>query len=222
MRRLAIAASVLGAALSAGCGAKEQAITCPAGMVFVPGGKFVYGARDVTGHKAQEELTGFCIDIYEFPNRAGARPETGASWLEAAAKCRGLGKRLCTEYEWEKACRGSRGLLYPWGNSFDPTACAMDMEAVASHVSGARPRCVSPYGVYDMVGSVWEWTENTWGDDPSKRVVRGGWEASLGELGASCAYRGAHEASQGTPRIGWRCCASPAPPVRIPSYDPSR
>jgi len=189
-------------------------------MVLVPRGAFAYGDRDVTGRKTREEIAGFCIDRYEFPNREGARPETGATWLEAASRCRELGKRLCTEYEWEKACRGPGGFLYPWGNAFVRSACALDAESAAVHRSGARPRCVSPFGVFDMAGSVWEWTENAWDGDPSRRVVRGGWEEPLGELGASCGYRAAQDASRGTGRIGWRCCAAPVRPVRVPALGP--
>ena len=59
-----------------------------------------------------------------------------------------------------------------------------------------------------FLGSVWEWTQNVWEDDPAKRVVRGGWERTLGEEGARASYRAAEYASRRSTRIGFRCCAA--------------
>ena len=190
-----------------GCGAPPYSGHCPDGMALVESGKFRYGDKAVTGRRTREEIGAYCIDVYEHPNREGARPTRGVTWLEAAAICREQGKRLCTEYEWEKAARGPRGQRYPWGKTFDPSACALDPDAPGVHVSGARPRCRSPYGVYDMAGSVWEWTQNAWQGEGAKRVVRGGWERGLGEKGARASYRAAEDASKKSPRIGFRCCA---------------
>lgn len=193
----------------AGCARQEYEGVCPAGTVLVPGGKFEYGHKHVTGRATEEDIAAFCIDRYEFPNREGERPKTDVTWLEAASACRALGKRLCTEYEWEKACRGRGGLVFPWGNAFDRWACALSPEEAAAHTSGRLAGCVSAYGVWDMAGSVWEWTSTAWEGDPERRLVRGGWEEKLGEFGASCAYRAASGASRATGRIGFRCCKSP-------------
>ena len=196
----------------AGCAPPPVPGECPEGMALVPAGVFRFGSRRVRGFQNKENIATYCIDRYEFPNAAGAVPETGVTWVEAASKCRGLGKRLCTEYEWEKACRGRKGLSFPWGNEFDPAVCAPGA-ADGQHRSGARPWCVSPYGVYDMAGSVWEWTANAFDGDQSARVVRGGWDETLAPedrwLSARCSYRLSADPARGEPRTGFRCCAPP-------------
>src|SRR5688572_3374921 len=68
----------------------------------------------------------FCIDRYEYPNRAGATPVVATTWDEAAAQCKSEGKRLCRDTEWTLACEGEDRTPYPYGNVRDATACNFD------------------------------------------------------------------------------------------------
>jgi formylglycine-generating enzyme required for sulfatase activity len=118
-------------------------------------------------------------------------PIVGISWYEAYAYTRWLSEttgqnyRLPTEAEWEKAAKGTDGRKYPWGNEFDPGRC--NVEGQVNHIAPVNtyPNGISPYGVFDMVGNVWEWCLSSWDDkykhpennDPDgdqRRVIRGG------------------------------------------------
>jgi formylglycine-generating enzyme required for sulfatase activity len=96
-------------------------------------------------------------------------PVVGVSWYEAVAYCRwltaqtGILFRLPTEAEWEKAARGPDGRIWPWGNTWEDGRCN-SQEAGKGRTTpvGSYPDGVSPYGVLDMAGNVWEWTATKW------------------------------------------------------------
>ena len=96
-----------------------------------------------------------------YPEGQAKFPVAYVNWFDADEYCRSLGKRLPTEEEWEKTARGPEGLKYPWGNLFDPARAniAKGPVMIASAVAvGQYEQGKSPYGAYDMIGNVWEWT----------------------------------------------------------------
>ena len=158
----------------------------------------------------------FYIDIYEYPNQKGALPRVEVTWTEARDLCRAQGKRLCTESEWEKACRGAGNTLYGYGPTFVPGRCntPYQEEEIWKRGPGLAPsgsfaQCASEYGVYDMIGNVWEWTEGWYSRQENWRVVRGGsWFHSVNLARANVRYGHFLTSDYRLDMIGFRCCRS--------------
>ena len=83
-------------------------------------------------------------------------PVTGISWYEAEAYANWRGVRLPTAAEWTLVCQGPTKQRYPWGNEFDFEAVDYRTR-LAPYPSGSCPKNVSSFGIFDLVGNVWQW-----------------------------------------------------------------
>ena len=125
---------------------------------------FWIGQTEVT-QRAYEKVVGSNPSLYLGPNR----PVDRVSWRQAKTFCEIVGMRLPDEIEWEYAARGGTPVArygplgdIAWydGNSNDQT------HEVALKLPNA-------YGLYDTLGNVWEWVEDTYEIEPEKRILRG-------------------------------------------------
>jgi sulfatase modifying factor 1 len=162
---------------------------------------------------------------------AGAVPQAYIGQLQADAACGAAGKRLCTDAEWLRACRGSSTWTYPYGELRQPGTCndtralnpvvqyfgstdpsvfahsdnaCIDQQADTVRPAGSLAACVTPEGVYDMMGNLNEWTA-----DPAG-TFRGGFFVDTTLNGNGCLYATtAHDVLHWDYSTGFRCCADP-------------
>jgi formylglycine-generating enzyme required for sulfatase activity len=173
----------------------------------------------------------------------GRHPVVSVAYDDAEAYAAWAGKRLPTEAEWEWAARGGRvGARYAWGDEREPGGEVMANTWhgafpfrndgargwVGSSAVGSFP--ANDYGLYDMIGNVWEWTSSPWSprhvlpgaagvdagtrtnllaaaSEPPRRVLKGGSHLCAPEY--CLRYRPAARSSQtedsATTHIGFRC-----------------
>jgi formylglycine-generating enzyme len=216
--------------------------------VLIPAGDFLMGVirgKDNPVHTIY--LDAYRIDALEVTNRdyrtfleatqhaapafwndpkynSDQQPVVGVTYQDAQNFCQWRGKRLPTEAEWERAARGSNSQLFPWGDRFDSERTNTRESKHRRPLGvGTHPDGVSPDGIYNMSGNVWEWCHDWFGDDyyrksatrnptgpdsGKKRVIRGGgWTAP----GTDMALRRGEKPGKTYPSLGFRCAKTAEP-----------
>lgn len=159
-----------------------------------------------------------------------AVPQGYITQVQAAAACTEASKRLCSDAEWIAACRGSAHSRFPYGSSEELGTCndhrsthpaseyletrspsvfgklqhpCINQVADSLLPTGAKEKCVTPEGVFDMVGNVHEWTSAVAG------TFRGGYYVDTRRNGEGCDYvTSAHDKTYWDFSTGFRCCAA--------------
>jgi len=110
-------------------------------------------------------------DGQKVPVGAEKLPVSGVTWFEAVAYCEWLSKKTSRKYslpneaQWEKACRGGKSFIYPWGDEVDAERSNQGQASIS--IADFYPE-QNDYGVFDMVGNVRQWTCTVWGE---KRIA---------------------------------------------------
>ncbi len=144
----------------------------------------------------------------------GRLPWASVSRQEAADACTRAGGRLCSTAEWIKACQGQSNLIYPYGNTFDPSKCngrAYDLTKDEVLTTDKPSICVSNWGgagtILNMSGNLKEWAKAS---GTSYELKGGAYDTpSIPGAGAglSCTYQlPAPTTTLRLPTLGFRCC----------------
>jgi len=189
-------------------------------MLYIPPGDFLMGRlaqEDLKTASQSEPLTrtipveGFLIDRFEYPNILRdtegnpAHPVARVAWQSAADACAKAEKRLCTEEEWEKACKGPANWIYSYGDTYDEDMCGRGVSD--SYTLGSKDSCVSGFGVWGMSGGPREWTSSVAGSKGNRRVVKGGLRGN-NERGSRCAFAVDESTNYADSTLAFRCCKS--------------
>lgn len=163
-----------------------------------------------------------------FPAEFSAKPVTCVSWFDAWAYCRWARGILPSEAMWEKAARGTQGSAYPWGNDWIPDNLrwsgyqggGFGLADVVEHPEG-----VSPYGLYQMLGNVNQWTNSLNQaypyvaedgretiDAKGYRIIRGGYWDEKDRRVLRCSFRGKALPNMAQIGIGFRTARLPKQP----------
>ncbi|CAI2717388.1 FGE-sulfatase domain-containing protein [Nitrospina watsonii] len=188
------------------------------GMTLIPAGPFTAGPPDAprTMH-----LDAFYIDTHEVTQREYEtvtgrnpsffkdpdRPVEKVDWFEARDYCKQIGRRLPTDWEWEKAAKAGTKTSYYWGDApAADHAWYKDNANKQTHPVGQKTP--NAFGLYDMAGNVWEWTASD--HENGGKVQRGGsWRN--GEETLQSAYRILSLPHYQYHYVGFRCADSVKP-----------
>ncbi|MEO7096139.1 MAG: SUMF1/EgtB/PvdO family nonheme iron enzyme [Polyangiales bacterium] len=201
-----------------GKGRRTEEIARVHEKIEVPAGRFYAGSlpgdegRDPTLEpvSAAYDLAPFSIDALPYPNEPGLPPLTAVTSAEAAKLCEARGQRLCTELEWERACRGPNGDAFSAGPSWDPSC------------SQSEGECVSGFGVRMMGATLEEWTSSAVEASAPKglpRVSVKGAYATATPAAHRCAARHAFDPAGGNKNVGFRCCEGGSPDAKMASIE---
>ena len=222
----------------------------PEGMVAIPPGIFLMGetgmnpeeqpAHEAIVAKLYLDKTEVTVDAYlkceaagactktrnalfcnEYMEGRGKHPINCIDLNQASAYCGWAGKRLPTEREWEYAARnGSERRRFSWGNA-DPT----EKNSCYHHPFGSCPVASfepGAFGLYDVSGNVWEWTQSEFLPYPSRAAVdpidpkklyvyRGGSWSRRFPKWLRNALRNRYQPHEISGSIGMRCAKSVTP-----------
>ncbi|MDO8303690.1 MAG: SUMF1/EgtB/PvdO family nonheme iron enzyme, partial [Sedimentisphaerales bacterium] len=209
---------------------EEKSGNAPTGMAKIPGGTFYAGLEGEIDNPVRTlEIATFSMDKYEvtqsdFERVMGSNPSKfkgsklpveRVTWHEADAYCKKVGKRLPTEWEWEKAAKAGSRTAYYWGDTaesgkanFCDRNCEGDWKSSQfddgyKNTSPVGSYAPNGYGLYDMAGNVWEWTASDY-DNTGRKVLRGGsWNDS--PYDSRTAFRVNYEIGSRHIHNGFRC-----------------
>lgn len=177
------------------------------------------------------------------------QPVVGITWADAMAYCSWRSKKehakysIPTEAQWEKAARGEDKRKYPWGNQPPDKKRAVTEITEKMPTVGICELGRSPYGVSDLVGSVWNWCfdwydkeyyrkspdSNPAGPETGiRKAVRGGNWVFLGCCSGTPAYalrtsrRNSFHQSIQKKSIGFRCIKKPVSSISVPMHTEHR
>ena len=133
---------------------------------------------DATHYRPQDGLN-FLRDWKNgaYPPGWDRKPVTWVSLEDARNYAAWAGKRLPNEWEWQLAAQGRDGRTYPWGNEWKPSAVPKPDQGRTMRGPddvGAHPEGASPFGVMDLVGNVWQWTNEFVDEHTRGAILRGG------------------------------------------------
>lgn len=112
---------------------------------------------------------------YEVYSDKGDHPIVWVNYEDAEAYANYMDGRLPTFEEWQYASRGTDDRLFPWGNEIDIPRCnTAELGAEGTTPVGMFRDGVSPFGCYDMLGNVWEWTNTPYDEKGDFYVACGG------------------------------------------------
>src|SRR6185437_5368994 len=213
---------VLEAAENEGAGKAAASRAAPAapavagGRVEIPAGKLAAGSmpgdrgRDPTLEPAllDMELGAFSIDRAPYPNDPQKPALTGVTRSKASELCQQAGGRLCTDLEWERACKGPEGTAFAGGAAWDPTC-------------GRTPlACASGFGALGMGGAEREWTASDVAPIENLNIKGASVRGARGDAPAwdhRCAHRAAADPTAPGDDLGFRCCYGAPNAATIPA-----
>ena len=164
-------------------------------MVLVPSGKLIisteHGTTEIFIDKFFMDRFEVTQERYEkiiglnpsfFVDRK--RPVEKVNWFEAVEYCLQIGKRLPNEWEWEWASRSGNTSKFSWGKG-DPKLYGWFKKNSKKKTHPVGQKKPNSYGLFDMSGNVWEWTDS-YHETTGGKVLRGGsWRNSMNAMQSS-------------------------------------